>query len=128
MKSRRDPSHAGRAGLPLTVLLTLAGCGQGPAAEPPRDGITIACALDGAREFASQCLLGAAATAEGRELVLHRPDGGFRRIAIDPGGRYRAIDGADPVIEEAGADTTVLRIAGDAYAIPASGEVSGMYD
>ena len=59
----------------LGFLLVLAACGSagrddGPAGEP------IACALDGASEFAKVC------SVERRDLqfTIHRPDGGFRRF------------------------------------------------
>jgi hypothetical protein len=96
----------------LAPLLALAGCGDAPQGEAPA-GQAIACALDGAAQFASVC------TVERRDdgYVLHRPDGGFRRFdaALEP------LDGADParVTPLAGGGREIA-IAADRYRIPAA--------
>src|SRR5687768_11417086 len=58
----------GRIWLPLL----LSACSQDPTPPPP--GERIVCALDGAAEFAQTCTL----ERSGPQLVVHRPDGGFR--------------------------------------------------
>ena len=95
----------------LALAVGLAACGQAPRGEPP-SGERIACAVDGAAEFAAVCTL------ERRSggLVIHRPDGGFRRLdaALQP------IDGADAatVTALAGGGSEVA-VAGDRYRVPA---------
>ena len=94
----------------LAPLLALTACGSQQGEAPSGD--LIECALDGATEFAKVCT---------RELVdggivLHRPDGGFRRLQSN-GANVRSADGAEPV------EVTViptmggfeLKIGGDRY-------------
>ena len=72
----------------LGSLLALSACGVQPAGEKP-SGEAIACALDDAPEFADVCTL----ERSGAEVVVHRPDGGFRRFAASAEG-FAPIDGA----------------------------------
>ena len=109
----------------LVALVALAGCGQAPQGEPP-PGETIACALDGAAEFADTCTL----ERSGPQLVVHRPDGGFRRFMVEGKG-VQPLDGADAAtiapLDGADAATATplasggleIAIAGDRYRIPA---------
>ena len=92
------------------LVLVLAACGK-PAAEPPT-GERIACALDGAPEFADICTL----ERVGNQLVIHRPNGAFRRLEIVSDGGVAALDGADEAREEVLANGRVgVTIAGDRY-------------
>jgi len=98
----------------LATVLALAGCGQAPRGEPP-PGKRIACALDGAAEFVRTCTL----ERSGPQLVVHRPDGGFRRFQIEGDG-VQPLDGADAVTTTPLADGDLeVAIAGDRYRIPA---------
>ena len=83
--------HLPKRGRILLGLTLLAACSQ-PAAEAP-PGEKIACALDGATEFQAVCTV---ELVEGG-IVLHRPDGGFRRLQAN-GARVEAADGADSVV------------------------------
>lgn len=88
------------------LLLALGGCEQ---ASAPKRGDSIECALDGAAGFAAVC------TAErvGAAIVVHRPDGGFRRIVRTAEGA--ATDGADAVTRVDGGTVT---IGTDRYRLP----------
>ena len=98
----------------LVALVALAGCGQAPQGEPP-PGETIACALDGATEFADTCTL----ERSGPQLVVHRPDGGFRRFMVEGKG-VQPLDGADAAtIAPLASGGLEIAIAGDRYRIPA---------
>ena len=55
-------------------LLVLAGCAK-PGAEAPK-GERIACAIDGATQFAEVCTV----ERGDPQFTIHRPDGGFRRF------------------------------------------------
>ena len=106
-KSAAIPAFAG-----MTIFLTA--CGQAPRGEPP-PGDRIACALDGAAEFAETCTL----ERSGPQLVVHRPDGGFRRLVIEGQG-VQPLDGADVATTTPLADGGLeVAIAGDRYRIPA---------
>ena len=90
-------------------LLLLAGCAQ-PAAEPKAE--TIACAIDGAADFADVCTV----ERKGTRLVVHHPDGGFRQLEITSNGAITALDGADAAQSIAIANGMVeAQIDGDRY-------------
>ena len=92
----------------LAFLLVSCGSKQGEAPS----GNAIDCALDGATEFAKVCT---AEIVDGG-LVLHRPDGGFRRLQGN-GVALRTADGADAI--EVSEIPTMggfeLKIGGDRY-------------
>ena len=90
-------------------LLLLAGCAQ-PPAEPKAE--TIACAIDGAADFADVCTV----ERKGTRLVVHHPDGGFRQLEITSNGAITALDGADAAQSIAIANGMVeAQIDGDRY-------------
>ena len=91
-------------------LLMLAGCAE-PGPEAPK-GDMIACALDGAAEFAQDCSVERNAA----QITIRRPDGGFRRFEIAADGGVNSLDGADPATSTALADSVVeLRIGDDRF-------------
>jgi hypothetical protein len=96
------------------AVTALAGCSQAPGgALPPGDAIP--CALDGATRFARTCTL----ERSGPQLVVHRPDGGFRRFVTD-GATIQPLDGADAAtIAPLAGGGIEIAIAGDRYRIPA---------
>jgi len=99
----------------LAAIAALAGCG---AESPAPAGDTIACAIGGDADFAEVCTL--ERVAGSTEVVLHHPDGGFRRVSIDPAsGAVTPLDGAEPlVIEEGqGAGAVQFAIGPDRYRI-----------
>lgn len=89
--------------------LMLAGC-QAEAGPPPGD--VIACGPAGGT-------LGEECTVERRkgELVLHQPDGGFRRLTIGPEGLTTA-DGAEEVAVRAVSGGDEVTIGGWTYRLP----------
>ena len=90
-------------------LLMLAGCAK-PVAEPK--GETIACAIDGAANFADGCTV----ERKGTRLVVHHPDGGFRQLEFTSNGAITALDGADAAQSIAIANGIVeAQIDGDRY-------------
>jgi hypothetical protein len=79
----------------IAVLVVLSGCGEaapGEGPEAPAKAETVTCALDGSRDFATQCIV---ERGEGTIVVRH-PDGKFRRLTISEDGQnLLAADGAD---------------------------------
>lgn len=75
----------------LAGVVLLSACGP---SEPETVGETIACALDGATEFAEVCRL----ERDGPRFSVHRPDGGFRRFEPVEGQGIRSIDGVDAAV------------------------------
>lgn len=78
------------------------------------EGETVACALGGAATFTEVCFL---ELSEG-QLIMHHPDGGFRRFERD-GNTLMALDGAHVAEIEVVAEGSIeVAIAGDRYRIP----------
>jgi hypothetical protein len=74
----------------LIPIVLLAGCGR-PAGDPEPDMRTIDCALAGSSTF-GHCLVEQA----GDNLVVHHPDGGFRRLhKVDDGRGVISADGVE---------------------------------
>lgn len=98
----------------LVALVLLAGCGG--AESPPPEGDTVECAIGKGAALSSDCTLERA----GDGIILHHPDGGFRRLTRDPStGALIARDGAEPLVTEPGEEGTVqFSIAADRYRIP----------
>ena len=97
----------------FVALGLLAGCG---AESPPPPGVEVDCAIGAGAALSAVCKLERA----GDEIILHHPDGGFRRLSRDPStGALAARDGAEPLVTEAG-DQGVARfsIGADQYRIP----------
>jgi hypothetical protein len=98
----------------LGVAALLAGCG---AESPPPAGEAIECAIGAGAGFAAGCTL--ERVAGGRTIILHHPDGGFRRVTFDPAtGTLAPLDGAEPVVREEGQGVLQFRIGADRYRIP----------
>lgn len=98
----------------LAGLAMLAGCG---AQSPPPDGELMACAIGSGAEFADVCRLERVAGSQ--EVILHHPDGGFRRLNFDPAtGTLAPLDGAEPLVIEDGGGTLQLAIGPDRYRVP----------
>ncbi len=98
----------------LASLALLAGCGG--AESPPTPGDDIECAIGTGAEFASVCKLERVAGAQ--EIIIHHPDGGFRRLNFDPAtGTLAARDGAEPLVLEQGQGVLEFRVGTDRYRI-----------
>ena len=96
----------------LLVCLLAASCSRSSDEGP--QGETIACALDGAADFAQVCVL----ERDGPRFLIRRPDGGFRRFEPIEGRGIRSIDGADAAILVPLADgSTEIAIDGDRYRV-----------
>ena len=94
----------------LALVGTLAACGEPNGDVVP--GKAIACALDGAAEFAQVCSV----ERSGAQVTVRRPDGGFRRFEIATGGNVTSLDGADPATAIGIADGLLeLTIGDDRY-------------
>lgn len=96
----------------LAAFAVLAGCGA--AESPPPPGDEIECAIGTDAEFAAVCKLERVAGT--REIVIHHPDGGFRRLTFDPAAETLApLDGADPLVLEQGQGVLQFRVGTDRY-------------
>ncbi|MFO6447462.1 hypothetical protein ACLBKU_09995 [Erythrobacter sp. NE805] len=94
--------------------MLLAACG---AESPPPPGETIACAIGAGSDFAEACTLERVAGT--REIVIHHPDGGFRRLTFDPAtGTLAPLDGAEPLVLEQGQGVIQFALGADRYRIP----------
>jgi hypothetical protein len=102
----------------LVWAVLLAGCGAAPSPPPP--GEAVECAIGAGAEFAAACTLETLPGAKG--IVLHHPDGGFRRLARDrASGTLAPQDGAEPlVLQDGGNDVVHFAIGADRYRIPAA--------
>jgi hypothetical protein len=81
-------------------------------------GTQIACALDGAEAFTEDCWYERAERDGGRLLVIHRPDGGFRRLALVDGGGLVAADGADEAVVTVSDAVAEVALGGSRYRLP----------
>ena len=96
----------------------LFGTAQGPAEE-------VTCALADAKTFTSVCTI-ERVNQDGKAIVIvHHPDGGFRRlIELDGGKNFAAADGSDEVAIEPNGKEVEVTVAGDHYLFPAPGAAS----
>ena len=97
------------------LLLTLAGCTESGSDEPK--GEAIACALDGATDFAPKCRVERQIVPGGTILVIRHPDGGFRRFEIE-GDWVRTADGLDASAVVVRPDGTEVTVGTDRYLLP----------
>jgi hypothetical protein len=97
----------------LVALAVLAGCG---AESPAPAGDKIACAIGAEADFAEVCTL--ERVAGSTQIVLHHPDGGFRRMSLDPAsGALAPLDGAEPMVIDEGQGFVQFAIGPDRYRI-----------
>ena len=101
-----------------TALLLLAACSDdAPQPAPFAGGDTIECALGGDENFARQCGVERVEDV----LVIHHPDGGFRRFTITRDGTgIAAADGADRASVTPRDDAIEVALGGDRYVLPAT--------
>jgi hypothetical protein len=91
----------------LGLFVLLAACGGAESPPPPGDAVD--CAIGAGAEFSPVCTLERVAGTQ--EVVLHHPDGGFRRLIRDPEtGALAPLDGAEPLASTAD-DTQALQFA-----------------
>lgn len=98
----------------LVLLPLLAGCAE---ESPPPPGDVVECAIGAGAELSPVCTL--EQVAGSAELVLHHPDGGFRRLTRDPAtGMLAPLDGADPLVPEPGdSEVEQFAVGADRYRI-----------
>ncbi|OBV12464.1 hypothetical protein [Erythrobacter dokdonensis] len=99
----------------LGCLALLAGCGS---ESPPPPGDQVECAVGAGADYSPVCTLEKVAASG--ELVLHHPDGGFRRLIRNPAtGALVPVDGAEPLIpEDTGEGAVQFAVGADRYRIP----------
>ena len=111
----------------LGLLVAVAACGaeSTPAALLPGEpssaedaGSTIDCAIGAVVDLSPVCTLELVAGTD--EIIIHHPDGGFRRLRRDPAtGALTPLDGADPLVPQASGSVAVQFAVGpDRYSIP----------
>lgn len=97
------------------ALAALAGCGGAQSPEPA--GEIIACAIGRGADFAEVCTM--ERVAGSAQIIVHHPDGGFRRLTFDPAtGTLAPLDGADPLVIEEGRGVLQFALGADRYRIP----------
>ena len=110
----------------LALLAALAACSsKTPASGQPEvsaeaAAASVPCALAGAKTFTAECPI-ERSVADGKPLVVvHHPDGGFRRLIVLEGGKsYAAADGAEAAEIEANGAEVEVTIGDDHYLMPA---------
>lgn len=112
----------------LAACLLLAACGDGsdnPASQTAAERIE--CALAGGKSFERGCTTETMPGEKGRMLVVHHPDGGFRRFNILTDGRGLApADGFDETsIKILGGGMIEVRSGDDMYRLPANIKSTG---
>ena len=76
----------------LGLIVALAACGAG---SPPPEGEKVDCAIGEAADLAPVCIL----ERVGDGIVVHHPDGSFRRFIVDPAkGMLIPRDGAEVLV------------------------------
>lgn len=104
----------------IGLVAAVPGCGQTPsetAAAPDPGPERVECRIGPEAGFERFCRIEQA----GDEIVVRKPDGGFRRLRLVRDGRgVVAADGAEPARVSIVADNAILvEIGGDAFRLPA---------
>lgn len=104
----------------LLLGALLAGCGADPASQPAQQaGETVACGPVG-ETLLPVCTM----ERDGAMLVLHHPDGGFRRLQVQ-GNVISAADGAEVANVTHPGGATEVAIGGMRYRLPGKGATAG---
>jgi hypothetical protein len=106
-------------------LVLLPGCRKSsddPLVQARENAPEIPCALGGSADFRKDCQVERTVSAEGLALVLHHPDGGFRRLLVATDGRgVVTADGADQAtVSVVDAGTIEVTVGDDRYRLPAT--------
>lgn len=112
-----------RAAFALIVLVAVSACGRSVEAQnatAESDG-RIDCRIGGDTQFVRSCRIERSAGTYGTQLIVYKPDGGFRRLTQTRDGRgVIAADGAEQAeVRIAGEDLIEVTIAGDSFRLPA---------
>ena len=112
---------------PLLLTLALAGCeksvpGAGQTTADATKGASVPCALAGSASFSSQCTVERMTAGDNLVLVMHHPDGGFRRLLVATDGRgVMTADGSDTAtVSVVDPGTIEVGVGGDRYRLPAT--------
>lgn len=98
-------------------MLGAVGCAA-ESAQPPGDAI--GCALGQGAEFEAVCTMERASEDGAQQIILHHPDGGFRRLIVLPDGKGVApADGAGALAQNLAGNRLEVAIDGDRYRLPA---------
>ncbi len=117
--------------LPLALLILPIACGEpGNKADDANKAVadaaaraaSVPCALHGSREFRQDCMVERTVTGDGLALVMHYPDGGFRRLLVATDGRgVVTADGADQAqVSVIDPGTIEVSVGDDRYRLPAT--------
>lgn len=106
------------------ICALLSGCSEQADDTTPKlaDGYEkIACAVGGASDLKEVCAVERTKVGDLLQLVVHHPDGGFRRFEVRSDGTGLApADGADDAQREVGDGQLDLTVSGDTYRFPAT--------
>ena len=113
---------------PLLLTLALAGCdkssapGAGQTTADATKGASVPCALAGSSSFSAQCTVERMTAGDNLVLVMHHPDGGFRRLLVATDGRgVMTADGSDAAtVSVVDPGTIEVGVGGDRYRLPAT--------
>ena len=124
VQARLDFARHERVRVVALALVLLAACNSSnevPETTADTDG-KLFCAVGGTPEMTQSCLLERVDSPEGQVLVVHHPDGGFRRFRIVRDGRgVVPADGAEPSKLYIVADNMIdVAVGGDRYRFPAT--------
>ena len=97
------------------LALLLAACSPS-ASTAPQQGDLVACALGGATRLSRDCSVERSEQNGDRVLVVHHPDGGFRRFTLLDGGRsVGAADGAQALAVAGNGEWVDVAVDNDRY-------------
>lgn len=103
----------------LLALCALSACGAAQSPEP--EGESVECAIGAGAEFADVCTLEWLDEAGGGEFLIHHPDGGFRRFAVNEDASGVLLkDGAEELEMSGNSPSGVWQfsVASDRYVMP----------
>ncbi len=114
-----------RSRLLAATMVLAVGCSENNGNVPDKasvaGGEAISCALGGAAEFKPACAVERDRQGDTLFLVVHHPNGGFRRFEVLKDGRGLAVaDGADEGEMQVASGTLAVAVAGDRYRFPAT--------
>jgi hypothetical protein len=109
----------------LAPALLLAACQKpppDPVVEAAARAPTVSCALAGAAAFGTGCTIEKIVSPDGLALIVHHPDGGFRRLTVTTDGRgVITADGSETAtVTIVDPDTIEVAVDKDRYRLPAT--------
>ena len=109
----------------LLLLTALSACGrepEDPVIKAAAEAATVPCALAGSTVFSDRCGVERLVAGDGLTIVVHHPDGGFRKLLVATDGRgVVTADGAQQAIVSVIDPATIeVAVDGDRYRLPAT--------